>query len=94
VSVKNRGVDTHEQVLNIPIAYRKYGPGKPNSWLSIEVCLFSTDSLAIMGEKLGMDPRTGQPACCGLGRQPFFSGAMDLFKSVDDYVKGCYVLTV
>jgi hypothetical protein len=30
--------------------------------------------------------------CCGLGRDPFFSRAVDLFKSVDDYVKGCYAL--
>jgi hypothetical protein len=27
-----------------------------------------------------------------LGQEPFFSGAVDLFKSVDDYVKGCYAL--
>jgi hypothetical protein len=47
-----------------------------------------------MGEKLGMDPWTGQLACCELGREPFFSGAVDLFKSIDDYVKGCYALTV
>jgi hypothetical protein len=40
-----------------------------------------------------MDPRTGQPACCGLGFEPFFSGAVDLFKFADDYAKGCYALT-
>jgi hypothetical protein len=32
--------------------------------------------------------------CCGLCREPFFSGAVDLFKFVDDCVKGCYALTV
>jgi hypothetical protein len=46
-----------------------------------------------MGEELGTDSRTGQPTCCGLGREPFFLGAVDLFKSIDDYVKGWYVLT-
>jgi hypothetical protein len=55
--------------------------------------VFSPASLVIMGEKLGMDPRTGQPACCGLGLEPFFSGAVDLFKFADDYAKGCYALT-
>jgi hypothetical protein len=29
-------------------------------------------SLAGLGEKLGADPRIGQPACCGLCREPFF----------------------
>jgi hypothetical protein len=38
-------------------------------------------------EKLGMDPWIGQPSCCGLGRKPFFSGAVGLLNSVDDYVK-------
>jgi hypothetical protein len=33
-------------------------------------------SLAGSGEKLGTDPRIGQPACCGLCREPFFSGAV------------------
>jgi hypothetical protein len=39
---------------------------------------------------MGMDPRSGQPACCELSQEPFFSGAVDLFKSIDNYVKGCY----
>jgi hypothetical protein len=59
-----------------------------------EACLFPTASLAILGEKLGTDPQTDQPVCCGLGQEPFFSGAVDLFKSVDHYVKDCYALTV
>jgi hypothetical protein len=46
-----------------------------------------------MGEKLGVNPRTGQSACCALGQEPFFSGAVDLFKSVDGCMKGCYELT-
>jgi hypothetical protein len=52
-----------------------------------------TASLAVVGEKLDTDPRIGQPVCCGLCREPFFSGAVDLFKSVDDCMKGCYMWT-
>jgi hypothetical protein len=69
------------------------GPSKPSSQLSIEAWLFSTDSLVVMGEKLGMDPWIGQPTCCGLCREPFFSGAVDLFKSVDNCAKDCYMWT-
>jgi hypothetical protein len=68
-----------------------YGPSKPSSRLSTEAWLFFTASLAVVGEMLGMDPRMGQPACCGLCREAFFSGAVDLFKSVEDCVKGCHV---
>jgi hypothetical protein len=50
-------------------------------------------SLAIVGEKLGTDPRIGWPSCYGLCREPFFLGVVDLFKSVDDYMKGCYMWT-
>jgi hypothetical protein len=32
--------------------------------------------LAGSGEKLGTDPWISQPACCGLCRGPFFSGAV------------------
>jgi hypothetical protein len=52
-----------------------------------------TASLDVLGEKLGTDPWIGQPVCCGLCREPFFSGAVTLLNSVDDYVKDCYVLT-
>jgi hypothetical protein len=49
-----------------------------------------------MGEKLGTDPRIGQPLCCGSGGEPFSEGgggggAVDPFDSVDDYMKDCYV---
>jgi hypothetical protein len=44
-------------------------------------------------EKLGTDPWIGRPSCCGLCQEPFFSGAVDLFKSVDDCMKGCYMWT-
>jgi hypothetical protein len=53
-----------------------------------------TVSLAVVGEKLGTDPRIGQSACYGLCREPFFSGVVDLFKSVDDSAKGCYMWTI
>jgi hypothetical protein len=56
--------------------------------------MYPTASLAVLGEKLGTDSWTGQPMCCGLCREPFFLGAVDMFKSIDNYVKGCYALTV
>jgi hypothetical protein len=93
VSIKDRWVDPREQVLNVSIACRCYGPGKPSSWLSTKACIFPTASLAIVGEKLGMDLWIKQPLSCGLCWEPFFSGEMDLYKSVDDFVKGCYALT-
>jgi hypothetical protein len=31
---------------------------------------------------------------CGLCWEPFFSGVLALYKSVDDFMKGCYALTV
>jgi hypothetical protein len=49
--------------------------------------------MAVLGEKLGTEPHIGQPVCCGLCQEPFFSGAVALLNSVDDYVKGCYALT-
>jgi hypothetical protein len=85
VSVKDQWVGPH--------LCQRYGSGKTSSWLSTGACLFLTASLAVMGEKLNTDPWTGQSACCGLGREPFFSGAVDLFGYVDDYVKYCYALT-
>jgi hypothetical protein len=50
-------------------------------------------SLVGSGEKLGMDPWIGQLACCGLCQEPFFSGAVTLLNSVDDFVKDCYMWT-
>jgi hypothetical protein len=47
--------------------------------------------MAGMGEKLGTDPRIGQPACCGLCQEPFFSGAVALSIAVDDFAKGCHI---
>jgi hypothetical protein len=67
--------------------------GKRSSQLSTKAYLFPTASLAVIGEKLGTNIWIGQSSCCGLGWKPFFSGVVDLFKSIDDYAKGCYVLT-
>jgi hypothetical protein len=58
---------------------------------STKAWLFPTAPLSIVGEKLGTDPWIGRPACWGLCREPFFLGAVDLFKSVDDCIKGCYM---
>jgi hypothetical protein len=52
-----------------------------------------TTSMTVLREKLGMDPRIGQPACYELCRKPFFSGALTLLNPVDDYAKGCHALT-
>jgi hypothetical protein len=93
VSVKDRWVGLRKQVLNVPITCRCYGPVKPIGCLSIESCLFPTASLAVVGETLGTDPLIRQSSRCGLCWEPFFLGAVDLYKSVDDFVKGCYALT-
>jgi hypothetical protein len=42
-----------------------------------------TASLAVLGGKLGTDPRIGQPVYCGLCQEPFFSEAVALLNSVD-----------
>jgi hypothetical protein len=61
--------------------------------MSTEACLFPTTSLAVVEEKLGTDMWIRQPSSCGLCQEPFFSGVVDLYKSVDDFMKGCYGLT-
>jgi hypothetical protein len=50
-----------------------------------------TASMTIMGEKLGMNSQIGQPVCYGSGRDPFFSGAVDSFNSIDDSAKVYHV---
>jgi hypothetical protein len=52
-----------------------YGPTKPSSWSLTGAWLTSTASLVGSGEKLGTDPRVGQPACCGLCREPFLGSS-------------------
>jgi hypothetical protein len=93
VSVKYRGVGTREQVLNVPITCQRYEHGKPSSLPSTEGDITPTASMVVSGEKLGMDPWIGQPACCGLCREPFFSVVVALSIAVDDFTKGCYALT-
>jgi hypothetical protein len=88
MSVKNRWVGPREQVLNVLITYRGYGPGKPSSLTSTHGDFIPTFSMAGSGEKLGMDPQIGQPLCCELCREPFFSGAVALSITVDDFTKG------
>jgi hypothetical protein len=48
-------------------------------------------SLAGSGEKLGTDPQIDQPACCGLCREPFFSGVVGFVQICRCLTKGCHV---
>jgi hypothetical protein len=61
VSVKDRGVGTHEQVLNVRITCRCYGPSKHSTRSSIGVWLKHTALMAVLGEKLRWIPWTTQP---------------------------------
>jgi hypothetical protein len=91
VSVKDRWVGPCEQVLNVPIACWWY---VPSILTSTEGGFTPTTSMAGSEEKLGMNLWIGQPSCYGLCQEPFFSGAVALSIVVDDFVKGCYALTV
>jgi hypothetical protein len=91
VSVKHRWVDPREQVLNVPIACWSYGPSKPSSLSSTEAWLKSTASLVGLGEKYGIDSWIGQPACCGLCQESFFSGAVRSVQICRRLVKGFHV---
>jgi hypothetical protein len=94
VSVKDRWVGPREQVLNVLIASWYMGP------ISLVACRQQRVTLPPLlqwlprGEKLGMDPRIGQPSCARLYREPFFLGVVVLFITVDDFMKGCYTLTM
>jgi hypothetical protein len=70
-----------------------YGPSKPSSCHQQMLGFAPTTSMVGSGEKLGTDPRIGQSACCELCWEPFFSGAVALLNSVDDFTKGCYMWT-
>jgi hypothetical protein len=48
-------------------------------------------SLAGSGEKLGMDQWIGQPVCCGLCWEFFFSGAVIFVQICQRLAKGCHV---
>jgi hypothetical protein len=56
--------------------------------MSTEDGFTPTASMASSEEKLGTNPQIDQPSCCGLCREPFFSGAVTLSIAVDDLVKG------
>jgi hypothetical protein len=70
-----------------------YGPSKPSSRRQqmLEFALIA--SLVGSREKLGTNPRIGQPTSWGLCRKPFFSGAVTLLNFVDDYLRHCYMWT-
>jgi hypothetical protein len=68
-----------------------YRHSKPSSLSSTENGFTPTASMATLGEKLGTNTRIGQPTCCGLCREPFFSGVVALSIAIDDFVKGCHV---
>jgi hypothetical protein len=93
VSVRDRWVGPSEQVLNITIACRCYGPGKPSSLTSTEGGFTFTASMDGSEEKLGTDPLIGQPSCYGLCQEAFFLRVVTLSIVVDNFVKGCYALT-
>jgi hypothetical protein len=70
-----------------------YGPNKRSSWSPTGAWLMPTTSLVGSGEKLGMDPWVGHPACCGLYRYPFFSSAVGSVQICQCLAKGCYMWT-
>jgi hypothetical protein len=61
------------------------------SLLPIDAWIFPITSMVVVRGKLSTDPWIDQPACCGLGREPFFLGAMYPFNSVNNFMKGCHV---
>jgi hypothetical protein len=73
------------------ITYWYIGPVSLVAGHQQEVGYAPTASLVGFREKLGMNPRIGQPSCCGLCQESFFSGAVALLNSVDDYAKCCYM---
>jgi hypothetical protein len=68
-----------------------YGPSKPSSLSSTEAWIKPTASLVGLGEKLGTDPRIGQLVCCGLCREPFFSGVVGSVQICRRLTKGLLV---
>jgi hypothetical protein len=94
VLVKDRWVCPREQVLNVLIACQWYGSGMPSSGSPTGAWLTPPPSLSALGEKLGMDPRISQPACCGLCWEPFFSGAVGSVQICRRLAKGCYMWTM
>jgi hypothetical protein len=84
MSVKDRLVGPHEQVLNIPFAYWCYGPNKPSSRSSIDAWLCPHCFIGWLRREAGYGPMDRSAARCGLCWEPFFSRAVGLLNSVDD----------
>jgi hypothetical protein len=93
MSIKDRWVGPREQVLNVLIACWWHDPSKPRSSSSTEAWRKITVSLVGLGEKLGIDLWIGRPACWGLCREPFFSGAVGSVQIYRWLAKGCYALS-
>jgi uncharacterized membrane protein YqaE (UPF0057 family) len=90
VSVKDRGVGTREQVLNVLIACRCYGPSKPNNLLSTDVWLSLLLQCLCWERNWVADLRITQPGY-GLCWEPFFSEAVGSIQRCWWLVKGCHV---
>jgi hypothetical protein len=90
VSVIDQGVGTREQVLNVPIAYRWYGPDKPSSMLSTDVWLLLLLPWLYWKRNWVVDLRTTQPGW-RLCREPFFLGAVGSVQRCWWLVKGCHI---
>jgi hypothetical protein len=58
--------------------------GKTSSLPSTNGNFTPITSMAVLGEKLSTDPQIGQPTCCGLCREIFFSRAVAMSIAVDD----------
>jgi hypothetical protein len=82
VSVKDWWVAPRQQVLNVPIAYRSYGPGKPSSLLLTEAWLKPTTSWLRVGEKLDGVPKIGQPVCRGYSQEFLFLESTGIYPNL------------
>jgi hypothetical protein len=92
VSVKDRGVATDEQVLNVPIACRRYELGKTSSRPSTEGWLYPHCLNGYLGRETGYRPTDQSAGVLWVLLGAIFSGAVALLNSVVDCVKGFYVL--
>jgi hypothetical protein len=88
MSVKDRWIDHRKQVLNIPIAYQWYGPGKPSSLLSIEALLMPTTFLVESRRETGWGPVDRSASMSGMESGiPFSQELWDTSKFVGDSQK-------
>jgi hypothetical protein len=89
-SIKDRVVGTREQVLNVPIACRWYGPGKPSNLMSTDVWLSLLLQWLCWERNYVVKLWITQPSW-GLCREPFFSGLVGSVQRCWGLVKGCHV---